>query len=134
MANFNGFVQIVGWKLRNLTDVVAFEPDLFFSSRIESTARNVGASVLIASDFAEFLRMAELDAPRIVLLDLDYAKGKLRDFESFARSGNCETVGYYSHVNSAVAEEAKRVGVGTILTRRSFVEKIRELLDKSVGH
>lgn len=48
------------------------------------------------------------------------------------REKRCTAVGYYSHVNAQVAEEARRVGFDVILSRGAFVAKMAETLHKII--
>jgi ActR/RegA family two-component response regulator len=111
-----------------MAQLIVFEPDLLFSSRIESAAAKVGFPVKVFDNLDEFLQEAKQSTPQVALVNLDAAGGKFADLESLARSLSCRVVGYYSHVNSSVAEEAQRIGVSAVFTRGAFVNKLEALL------
>lgn len=108
--------------------VIAYEPDLLFSSKIESVAARFGIDVKVTSSLDELLRELKVTVPQLVLVNLDAAHGKLAVLEDFVLKRSCKTIGYYSHVNVQLAEEARRNGVDSILSRGVFAKKLEELL------
>jgi hypothetical protein len=110
------------------TDVIAYEPDLLFSSKIEAAATKAGLQAKVASNLEELLRELEQAAPRVVFLNLDAAEGKLGALEGVVKSGSRRFVGYYSHVNTQLAEEARRIGVSVVISRGAFVTRLPEIL------
>lgn len=110
------------------TEVFVYEPDLLFSSRIESVSAKAGFQARVLSDFEGFLQELERAAPRIVFLNLDAAEGKLAALEGIAKNGSCKIVGYYSHVNTRLAEEARRIGLVRVFSRGAFVTRLDEIL------
>jgi DNA-binding NtrC family response regulator len=113
--------------LKETAKVVAFEPDLIFSSRIESTAQKAKYKVRIITDNEELLHQLATDPPDLLLLNLDSLEGNLESLERFVRKGTYKTIGYYSHMNAQLAEEAERIGVNTV-SRRAFVARLNDLL------
>jgi len=108
--------------------LIVFEPDLLFSSRIESAAAKAGLPVKVFENLDEFLKEAKQSTPPVALINLDAAMGKLTVLESLARSPSCKLVGYYSHVNSSLAEEAERLGISAVFPRGVFANKLEALL------
>ncbi len=68
--------------------------------------------------------------PRIVILNLDAAQGKLGALEGLLKDMSFQTVGYYSHVNTRLAEEARRIGIGIILSRGVFAARLGQILEE----
>jgi hypothetical protein len=109
-------------------DVIAYEPDLLFSSKIEAAATKAGLQAKVTSNLEELLRDLEQAAPRVVFLNLDVAEGKLAVLEGVAKHGSSRFVGYYSHVNTQLAEEARRIGISVVISRGAFVTRLPEIL------
>ena len=110
-----------------MADVIAYEPDLLFSSKIEAAAAKAGLHVKVISDLDGFLRELE-QASRVVFLNLDAVEGKFAELEVLTKHVPGRVVGYHSHVNTRVAEEARRVGIGVVLSRGVFVRRLDEIL------
>lgn len=99
-----------------------------FSSRIESVAARAGVQLKVFGNLEEFIGEARQTTERIVLVNLDAAEGKLASLEGFPENLFCKVVGYYSHVNSQLAEEARRVGISVVLSRGAFVKKLEGIV------
>ena len=111
-----------------MAQLIVFEPDLLFSSRIESAAAKVGFPVKVFDNLDEFLKEAKQATPQVALVNLDAAMGRFAALEGVARSLSCKVVGYYSHVNSSLAAEAQRTGISAVLSRGAFANKLQALL------
>jgi len=92
-------------------NVLAFEPDLMFSSRIESPIGKMGVQVKVVKDYDLLLQELTTEIPKLLILDLDALEGKLPALCDLL-SESCVSVGYYSHTNTGLAERAKRAGDG----------------------
>lgn len=75
-----------------------------FSSRIESAAERAGIQVKVMNNLEEFLEETRQTTPRVALVNLDATEGKLATLEGVAKKASCKVVGYYSHVNSGLAD------------------------------
>jgi ActR/RegA family two-component response regulator len=111
-----------------MAQLIVFEPDLLFSSRIESAAESAGVQVKVMSNLEAFLEETKQTTPRVVLVNLDATGEKLALLEEVARGGACKLVGYYSHVNSGLAEEARSIGIGLVLSRGAFTRELEGIL------
>jgi hypothetical protein len=112
---------------RSPARIVVFEPDLIFSSRIESVATTLGGSVKITSECAELIRQLTDSLPALLILNLDALGKDVARVGDAVRGKSLVCVGYYSHVNTGMAEEATRSGIGMVLTRGVFVKRIEEI-------
>jgi hypothetical protein len=64
---------------------------------------------------------------QIVIVNLD----AIKDIEALGElkaAPDRQLIGYYSHVETKIAELAKRVGFDTVLPRRAFAVKLNDLL------
>lgn len=111
-----------------MAQLIVFEPDLLFSSRIESAAEKAGVQVKVMSSLHEFLEEIKQATPRIVFVNLDATEGRLALLEGVAKIEACKVVGYYSHVNSVLAEEARRIGISLVLSRGAFTHELEGIL------
>lgn len=121
------------WKnsrggLAQTTELIVFEPDLLFSSRVESAATKAGVQVKVFGNLEEFIGEAKQTSAQVALVNLDAAEGKLASLEGLSKNASCKVIGYYSHVNSRLAEEARRIGIGMVLSRGAFASKLEGIL------
>jgi hypothetical protein len=99
-----------------------------FSSRVESAATKAGVQVKVFGNLEEFILEAKQSTAQVALVNLDATEGKLASLEGLPKNASCNVIGYYSHVNSRLAEEARRVGVNMVLSRGAFVSKLEGIL------
>lgn len=109
-------------------EIIVFEPDLMFASRIEGAATNAGVGVKFVNDLHEMVEQLRRMTPQTVILNLDAAEGKLDGLEPLVKNGPFKTIGYYSHVNTRLAEDAKRIGIGIVLSRGAFTARLGQIL------
>jgi len=106
--------------------LLLFEPDMLFSSRIESAAARSGLEVKVTGSMDELQRTLQKCVPKALLVDLDALTGE--DLSLFGRlRDRCKLVGYYSHADSKLAAEALATGFDMVIPRRSFVAELNEL-------
>jgi hypothetical protein len=113
-------------------DILVYEPDLLFFSRLDRSIRKIGGQLTLVTDQTKLFQELTRGMPKVLLLNLDALEGKLDSLRVVLSRGSCVSVGYYSHTNTRLAEEAKRVGLGILLPRGAFVTRIQEILAKAV--
>jgi CheY-like chemotaxis protein len=110
--------------------IVACVEDLFFRSKIEATARHLNVPVQFA-DVGE-LDSALNDGTAALLLELssngDVALGAVRRLRQRPATRDVPIVGFLSHVDRKLAEEAESAGVTRVLPRSEFSETLPDLV------
>jgi len=108
--------------------VLVVVPNLFFATRIGETARTLG----IATEACEPARLAErvhAGRPALAIVDL-HAPGALEAVRA-ARAdpaGELPVIGFYSHVDPALAQAAREAGITQVLTRSAFTARLAAIL------
>jgi hypothetical protein len=115
-------------KMVQNVQVLAFEPDLIFSSRIDSLARKTGIPLTLVTDFSVIVQELTGNMPRLLLLNLDALEGKLASLKDVLSGKTCVSVGYYSHMHRGFAEEAKQSGISVVISRGEFVSRFQNVL------
>ena len=104
-------------------------PDLFFSTRITATARQLGVEVTACApdQLAERCRTA---LPHLAIVDL-HAPGNLdavRALRLDPATHELSVVGFYSHVDAATRAAAIESGVTDVLPRSAFTARLALIL------
>ena len=114
--------------------ILALLDDLMFSSKIKTTAGQLGIAVAFARSADSALSQMRSTAPSLVILDLNNARiDPLRVVASMkadAALATIPTVGFASHVQVDVIEAARQAGVGEVMARSAFTQKLPEILGR----
>jgi CheY-like chemotaxis protein len=106
--------------------------DMLFSSRIAAAARGLGREVAFVKTADAIVTRTRETRPSAVIFDLN--QQSLRPLEAIAALradpdlAGLRTIGYVSHVDSATIAAARAAGVGAVLARSAFVERLADLL------
>jgi hypothetical protein len=119
-------------KMMQNAAILAFEPDLIFSSKIDSFTRKMGIPLTVVTDFSVLTRELTGYMPRLLLLNLDALEGKLTSLKDVLSGKTCMSVGYYSHMNRGLAEEARQSGISLVVSRGEFVSKFQNVLAQAL--
>ncbi|HYB84924.1 MAG TPA: hypothetical protein VED86_06305 [archaeon] len=106
--------------------VLVFEPDLFFSSRIESAAEGFGLQTKVTVTEDELQSAMEESVPKALLVNLDSLPSAGQSLVGHVK-GRCVLIGYYSHVDSRLATQALAGGFERVMPRRTFVAELNEI-------
>jgi len=110
--------------------ILVVVPDLFFRTRIESTAALVGANAGFAT-LEETLERCRAEPPDRLILDLHATGdvlGVVRALRANADTRAIEVVGFYSHVDQPMRTAALAAGVDRVMPRSAFTRQLAEIL------
>jgi DNA-binding NarL/FixJ family response regulator len=108
--------------------VIACVEDLFFRSKIETTARhlNVPVRFVSAKELAKASSGADAGA---VLLELSGNGDGLKAVQEMRSKGaGVSVIGFLSHVDKELAKQAESAGVTQVMPRSQFSEGLPDLL------
>ena len=112
--------------------IVAVVDDLFFSIKIKTAAKTLGAEVYFERAAEQVLESIRAKSPRLVIFDLDSAKMRPMDAIAAMKADrslwNIPTLGFVSHVHDDVIAQARAAGVDQVLARSAFVERLGSIL------
>ena len=122
-------------------EVLVLVDDLFFSSKIASTARLCSVPARLLKTPRELLQNADPEKVKLIIIDLNgrttqpvraiqELKGILNSDRGCipvlrARTASCI---YFSHVQTELAEEARKAGARWILPRSAFSARLAGIL------
>jgi len=114
--------------------ILAIVDDLMFVSKIRTAAGQSGATVSFVRSSAGALDEMRKAAPSLVILDLNNARtdplGTVRAMKADPALASIPTVGYVSHVQADLIEAARQAGVGEVLARSAFSERLPAILER----
>jgi PleD family two-component response regulator len=112
--------------------ILAVLDDLMFTSKIKTAARQLGVDVTFARSADGALAEMRKTTPSLVIFDLNNARtdplGIVAAMKADAALASVRTVGYASHVMTDLIESARRAGVGEVLARSAFTDRLADIL------
>jgi PleD family two-component response regulator len=112
--------------------ILAVLDDLMFTSKIRTTASQLGVAVAFVRSADAALGEMRKAAPSLVILDLNNARTNPLGIVSAMREepalASIPTLGYVSHVQTDVIDAARKAGVGEVLARSAFAQQLPEIL------
>ncbi|MGH9470460.1 MAG: hypothetical protein ACRD1N_08980 [Terriglobia bacterium] len=103
--------------------------DLFFFSRIQQTAQQLGVSIEPAPPEKLLERLRQGPA-RAIFVDLNHRSGLALDSIRELKSEGIAVpvIGFLSHVQGDLAAAARAAGCDRVMARSAFTQKLSELL------
>jgi len=112
--------------------VLAVVDDLMFTSKIKTTARQVGVDIAFARSSEAALAGMRAKPPALVILDLNNSRtdplGTVAAMKGDPTLASIPTVGFVSHVQAELIDAARAAGVDDILARSAFTARLAEIL------
>src|ERR1700752_2190521 len=111
-----------------MTSVIAAVDDLMFSSKILTTARQLGIELEVVRMRDDVLRQARGKKPSLLILDLNSTTldpiGTIAALKGDAELSSIPILGFVSHVDSGVIAAARAAGIDEVLARSAFTARL----------
>ena len=112
--------------------VLAVVEDLFFAAKINQAAAQVGAEIKYARSRAQGIELARAERPSLIILDLNAAGCAplelLAQLKAEAELREIPTLGFVSHVQTDLQEQARKAGCDRVVARSSFSRDLPAIL------
>ena len=116
--------------------VLAVVNDLFFSVKLADAAKRAGLELEFVKDAAQALEKARL-RPAIVVLDLNFeAVGPIAlisALKSDEATKGISLIGYVSHVQGELKQQAQEAGCDMVLARSTFSQNMPQIFKRHSG-
>jgi CheY-like chemotaxis protein len=116
--------------------ILAILDDLMFTSKIRAAAKPLGLTVQVARTRDAALAEMRTTSPSLVIFDLNNPRtdplGIVAAMKADAALAGIRTIGFVSHVQTDVIEASRRAGVGDVMARSAFSERIGEILGREI--
>ena len=120
-----------------MPSVVAVVDDLFFVSKLQETARQVGAQLAIVRAAAFHLDDLRRQKPALIIFDLNTTSGNpaelIRQLKSDAELKEIPVMAFFSHVQVELQRAAQEAGCDQILPRSQFTATLPQLLRQAAS-
>lgn len=120
----------------NLPRVLAVLDDLFFTVKINESAKRAGMPVTFVKSEQDVLAQAG-EKPALIIFDLNFAKidplNVIRKLKADANFKDISVIGYLSHVQGELKQAAQAAGCDMVLPRSAFSQNLPQILKRHLG-
>ena len=103
-----------------------------FTSKIKSAATHLGVPLVFARSSAGALTEMRASTPALVILDLNSPRtdpiGTVAAMKADPGLAAIPTVGFVSHVQTELIDQAREAGVDEVMARSAFTQRLPEIL------
>jgi CheY-like chemotaxis protein len=114
---------------RGMAQVLALVDDLFFQVKLLETSKQVGVELRICPTPEALAIEAAKQSPKLVLIDLN---ARSRPLEAIGQmrtaAAQIPLVGFLSHVQTELAEQARAAGCRDVMPRSQFTRELATIL------
>lgn len=116
--------------------IIAAVDDMFFAAKIRATAEHIGQDVIFARNADAVRKAAHENTPALIIVDL-----QSRQLEPLALAQSLKAdeplrmvplLGFYSHVQTALKQQAEQAGFDHLMTRSAFTKNLPEILQLNI--
>jgi CheY-like chemotaxis protein len=112
--------------------ILAVMTDLFFMIQINDAAKKLGMKAEMVQDSTKVLDRIREARPALIIFDLNCAAadpiGAIQQIANDPEMSGIPTVGFVSHVQTALKLTAEQNGCGLVLARSAFAQNLPEIL------
>jgi DNA-binding NarL/FixJ family response regulator len=120
------------WMYHRAVAILASVDDLFFRSKVRTTAKHLGIDIQFAATADELLAQAKSLKPTLVIFDLNSAKmdaiGAIAALKADAETSGLRAIGFASHVHTELIAAARQAGADDVLPRSAFAGRLADIL------
>jgi DNA-binding NarL/FixJ family response regulator len=115
-----------------LVAILASVDDLFFRSKVRTTAKHLGIEITFAATSDEMVAQAKSLQPTLVIFDLNSSKmdaiATIASLKADAATSDLRAIGFASHVHTELIAAARKAGADDVLPRSAFAGRLAEIL------
>ena len=116
--------------------VLAVLEDLFFTVKINETAKRAGLAITFVKSELDVLEQAKLD-PALIIVDLNFQGvdplNLIRKLKADEHTSRINLVGYLSHVQGELKQQAQEAGCDMVLARSAFSQNMPQIFRRHSG-
>lgn len=112
--------------------ILAVVDDMFFASKIRAAAEAVGVEISFPRSKEALVEKARESAPQLILVDLHNQKldpvALAKELKGNEELGGIQLVGFFSHVETQLRQNALAAGFDQVLPRSVFSKDLPKIL------
>jgi len=112
--------------------ILASVDDLFFRSKVRTTAKHLGIEITFAATSDEMVAQAKSLQPTLVIFDLNSAKmdpiATIAALKADRATADLRAIGFASHVHTELIAAARQAGADDVLPRSAFAGSLAAIL------
>jgi len=124
--------------------ILAVLQDLLFTVKIHEAAKRAGLPVEFVKSERDALDRAAAEQPALIILDLNFTGLDLnsagldvlqliRALKSGEATKKIGLIGYLSHIQGELKQQAQEAGCDTVLARSAFSQNLPQILKRHAG-
>ena len=116
--------------------VLAVLEDLFFTVKINESAKRAGLGIAFLKSEHDVLEQAKLH-PALIIVDLNFQGidplNLIRKLKAGEHTRNISLIGYLSHIQGELKQQAQETGCDMVLARSAFSQNLPQILKRHAG-
>ena len=116
--------------------VLAVLEDLFFTVKINESAKRAGVGVAFLKSEHDVLEQAK-EHPALIIVDLNFQGidplALIRKLKADNHTKSINLVGYLSHIQGELKQQAQEAGCNMVLARSAFSQSLPQILKRHSG-
>jgi len=116
--------------------VLAVLEDLFFTVKINESAKRAGVGVAFVKSEHDVLEQAK-QHPALIIVDLNFQGidplALIRKLKADEHTKSINLVGYLSHIQGELKQQAQEAGCNMVLARSAFSQSLPQILKRHSG-
>ncbi|MGH7801291.1 MAG: response regulator [Thermodesulfobacteriota bacterium] len=116
------------------TKIIAVLDDLFFTSKIKEAAKSLNSDLEFTKNTDGLIQKLKSEKPSLIIFDLNSKACNpletIKELKSSSYLKDIPVLGYLSHVQTDLKDEADKAGCDLVLPRSKFSKDLKEILTK----
>lgn len=117
--------------------ILAVLSDLFFSVKITDAAKKAGMTLEFVKEANQVMAKAK-ERPALIIIDLNFDAihpvDLIRKLKAAPELKGVTLIGYLSHIQAELKQEAQEAGCNMVLARSAFSQNLPMILKRHSGH
>jgi PleD family two-component response regulator len=113
--------------------IVAVLEDLFFTVKINESAKRAGMPIVFVKSLQDALDKAK-EQPALIILDLNFQSIEplklVAELKANADTKAISLIGYVSHVQGELKQQAQEAGCDMVMARSAFSQNLPQILKR----
>jgi CheY-like chemotaxis protein len=113
--------------------VLAVLEDLFFTVKINESAKRAGLGITFVKSEYDVLEQAKLN-PALIIMDMNFQGvdplNLIRKLKADEQTRRINLLGYLSHIQGELKQQAQEAGCDMVLARSAFSQNLPQILKR----